>query len=229
MDQYGSPPPRTLTLWIWGPHHMLLTLSFTLIPVTKRVCQTKRAYPPSSSWTGKWWLTNGVLGTACLFSNKANCGFKKSPLKVVISSLHQWTRTCQTQASKVPARKGWTPFAICIYHGSHQCKIIFGAPFLSFCVSLLLQDWHFSGRTWWWSITGWLFRPKLSIPIFVDEIIIMPLCNYSMLESPLKAMYRWCPRKNGHRSVIKKKTWLLVKLGGLLLIWLYSAPQEDRT
>ena len=26
-----------------------------------------------------------------------------------------------------------------------------------------------------------------------------------------------------------KKSWLLVKLGGLLLIWLYSAPQKDRT
>lgn len=105
-------------------------------------------------------------------------------------------------------RNGLNSFATCIHHGSHQCKIIFGAPFLSFCVSLLLQDCHFSGRTWWWSITGCFSVPNSRPPFFVDEIIIfeqMPLCNYSMLESPLKAMYRWCPRKNGHRSVIKKK------------------------
>ena len=104
-------------------------------------------------------------------------------------------------------RNGLNSFATCIHHGSHQCKIIFGAPFLSFCVSLLLQDCHFSGRTWWWSITGCFSVPNSRPPFFVDEIIIfeqMPLCNYSMLESPLKAMYRWCPRKNGHRSVIKK-------------------------
>ena len=105
-------------------------------------------------------------------------------------------------------RNGLNSFATCIHHGSHQCKIIFGAPFLSFCVSLLLQDCHFSGRTWWWPITGCFSVPNSRPPFFVDEIIIfeqMPLCNYSMLESPLKAMYRWCPRKNGHRSVIKKK------------------------